>query len=65
MTTRQRRYYPEVLKRHAVALVTEQGYSIAEAARNLDVGANLLERLDGGTTYSLTEPASGKLLCCV
>ena len=44
MTTRQRRNYPEDFKRDAVALVTEQGYSIAEAARSLDVGANLLGR---------------------
>ena len=44
MTTRQRRNYPEEFKRDAVALVTEQGYSIAEAARSLDVGANLLGR---------------------
>jgi transposase len=44
MTTRQRRNYPEDFKRDAVALITEQGYSIAEAARSLDVGANLLGR---------------------
>jgi transposase len=37
--TRQRRDFPEDFKRDAVALVTEQGYSIAEAARSLDVGA--------------------------
>ena len=42
--TRQRRDFPEDFKRDAVALVTEQGYSIAEAARSLDVGANLLGR---------------------
>ncbi len=46
MTTgkRQRRKYPETFKRDAVALVTEQGYSIAAAARSLDIGANLLSR---------------------
>ncbi len=44
MTTRQRRNYPEDFKRDAVALITEQGYSIAEAVRSLDVGANLLGR---------------------
>ena len=42
--TRQRRDFPEDFKRDAVALETEQGYSIAEAARSLDVGANLLGR---------------------
>jgi len=46
MTTekRTRREYTEDFKRDAVALVTEQGYKVAEAARSLDVGANLLGR---------------------
>jgi transposase len=46
MTTekRKRRDYTEDFKREAVALVTEQGYKIAEAARSLDIGANLLGR---------------------
>ena len=46
MTTgkRQRREYSEDFKRDAVTLVTEQGYSIAEAARSLDIGANILGR---------------------
>ena len=44
MTTTRRRAYTEDFKRDAVALVTEQGYSVAEAARSLDVGANLLGR---------------------
>ena len=44
MTTTRRRAYTEEFKRDAVALVTEQGYSVAEAARSLDVGANLLGR---------------------
>jgi transposase-like protein len=42
MTTGTRRKYTEDFKREAVALVTEQGYSIAEAARSLDIGANML-----------------------
>ena len=42
MTTekRKRRRYTEDFKREAVALVTEQGYSVAEAARSLEVGEN-------------------------
>lgn len=46
MTTkkRQRRNFTEDFKRDAVALVTEQGYSLAEASRSLDVGANLIGR---------------------
>lgn len=42
--TRQRRNYPEHFKRGAVALVTEQGYSISETSRSLDIGPNLLGR---------------------
>ncbi len=44
MTTTRRRAYTEDFKRDAVALVMEQGYSVAEAARSLDVGASLLGR---------------------
>ncbi len=46
MTTekRTRRKYPEDFKREAVALVTEQGYKVSEAARSLDIGDNLLRR---------------------
>jgi len=46
MTTekRKRRNYTEDFKREAVMLVTEQGYKISEAARSLDIGANLLGR---------------------
>ena len=44
MTTTRRRAYTEDFKRYAVALVTEQGYSVAEAARSLDIGASLLGR---------------------
>jgi transposase len=46
MTTekRTRRKYTEDFKRDAVALVTEQGYKTAEAARSLDINDNLLRR---------------------
>ena len=46
MTTknRQRRNYTEDFKRDAVALVTEQGYSLANASRSLGVGANVIGR---------------------
>ncbi len=36
--------FTEDFKRDAVALVTEQGYSQAEAGRSLGVGANLIGR---------------------
>ena len=46
MTTnsKKRSSYTDEFKKDAVALVTEQGYKISEAARSLDIGANLLRR---------------------
>jgi len=41
---RKRRNYTDDFKRDAVALVTEQGYKIAEAARSLGIGSSLLGR---------------------
>jgi transposase len=42
--TRTKRAYIEEFKRKAVALITEQGDKIAQAARSLDLEANLLGR---------------------
>jgi transposase len=42
--TRKRREYTEDFKRDAVALVTEQGYKVSEAARSLDIGDGLIRR---------------------
>lgn len=42
--TRKRRSYTEDFKRDAVALVTEQGYKVSEAARSLGIKDNLLRR---------------------
>ena len=39
---RQRRTYTSEFKFEAVKLVTEKGYSVAEAARSLDIGETLL-----------------------
>ena len=46
MTTEKktRSAYTDDFKREAVALVNEQGYTIAEASRSLGVGANLIGR---------------------
>jgi len=46
MTTekRTRRKYTEEFKRDAVALVAEQGYSVSQAARSLDINDNVLRR---------------------
>ena len=44
MTTEKgtRRKYTEDFKRGAVALMTEQGYKLIDAARSLDIEENLL-----------------------
>ena len=42
MTKKQR--YADEFKREAVKLVTEQGYTQAEAARSLGINANLIQR---------------------
>lgn len=34
--------YPKEFKEEAVALVTDQGYSVPEAAKSLGIGTNLL-----------------------
>src|SRR5271169_3798769 len=39
---RQRRSYTHEFKVEAVKLVTDKGYSVAEAARSLDIGDTLL-----------------------
>ena len=39
---RSRRTYTPEFKAEAVKLVTEQGYSVAEAARSLDISENLI-----------------------
>ncbi len=42
MSQRERRRHSDEFKREAVKLVTEQGLSVAQAARDLDVNENLL-----------------------
>jgi transposase len=41
---KKRRKYTQEFKEEAVKLVTEQGYQITEAARNLGVNVNMLGR---------------------
>lgn len=40
----ERRKYSKEFKLDAISLVAEQGYAIAEAARSLDINANVLGR---------------------
>ena len=44
MAKKKRRNYTKEFKEEAVRLITEEGYSYAEAGRNLDVNPNLLSR---------------------
>lgn len=44
MGSQERKKYTPDFKREAVALVTQHGYSVAEAAKNLGVHAGLLRR---------------------
>lgn len=44
MTKRQRRTFSTEFKMDAASLVLDQGYSILEAARSLDVGETVLRR---------------------
>lgn len=60
----QRKVYTEEFKQEAVALVTEQGYTIMEATRSLDLSNNLigrwkreLEDMENGESLSTDEKA--------
>ena len=44
MTKQVRKNYTPEFRREAVRLVTDEGYKIAEAARSLDINANMLGR---------------------
>jgi transposase len=56
--TRKRRSYTDAFKRDAVALVTEQGYRVSEAARTLGINSNQL----GRWKQAFAEEASGARL---
>lgn len=44
MTEQKKRSYTPEFKKDAVRLVTEQGYKVAEAARNLGINPSVLQR---------------------
>jgi len=44
MTKKTKKHYSREFKEEAVKLVTEQGYRISEAARNLGIRPNILSR---------------------
>ncbi len=44
MQNQKRRQYTEEFKREAVRLITDHGYGVTEAARNLGINAHMLGR---------------------
>ncbi len=60
---RQRRSYSREFKVEAVNLVTEKGYSVAEAARSLGIGETLLRNWKQTLEKAGTDafPGNGKL----
>jgi len=54
---RSYKQYPQEFKEEAVALVTEQGYSVPEAAKSLGVATNLLYRWKDKQEQSNGEPS--------
>jgi transposase len=55
MTTK-RKSYSKQFKIDAVKLVTEQGYKVSEAARNLDIHPNILRKWRDQLTATVTRP---------
>lgn len=44
MNNQTRRRFSDEFKEEAVKLITEQGYKVSEASRNLDINASMLRR---------------------
>ena len=57
---RIRRQYTAEFKREAVALVTEQGYAVTVAARNLGINPNLLHRWKAAVQQQQAEAFPGQ-----
>lgn len=60
---RSYKQYPQEFKEEAVALVTEQGYSVPEAAKSLGIATNLLYRWKEKQeqSVSVSKPAETEL----
>ena len=58
--TAKRRSHTKQFKIDAVKLVTEQGYTVAEAARNLDLHPNLLRRWRDQLNHDQSQSFPGK-----
>lgn len=54
---RIRRQYTDDFKRDAVALITEQGYKVSEAARSIGINDNVLRRWKNELSHPTEELA--------
>jgi transposase len=63
MMAEKRRPYTAEFKREAIRLVTEQGYSVSETARNLGIQAHMLGRWkrEGDTNGRAAFPGNGRM----
>ena len=63
MMAEKRHQYTEEFKREAIRLVTEQGYGVSEAARNLGINAHMLGRWkrEFDTQGSVAFPGNGRM----
>ena len=63
----KKKHYTQEFKESAVKLISEQGYKVSEAARNLGVNANVLGRWkrdadgDGGHEVNNGEGIAGRV----
>jgi transposase len=58
MSNQTKRNYTQEFKQEAVKLVTEQGYKVSEAARNLGLSRSMLGRWRRGSSMP-RKPESG------
>ena len=61
-TKRNRRTFSDEFKREAVNMVTEQGYKVAEAARQLGISANQLHLWKGQFSYKEKDSDNAELI---
>jgi transposase len=60
MMSEKRRTYTAEFKREAVALITEHGYGVSEAARNLGINTNMLRKWKCTLEDNATDAFPGK-----
>ncbi len=58
MSQKKRRKYSKEFKDEAVKLITEQGYRVSEAARNLGIDSNMLGRWKRESEVDKADPSN-------